>query len=50
MGDGGKGSAGGEGTKELLTDLVTSTGVMGQTINLEVSREIRNKLSRIHHS
>ena len=53
-GDGRKGSASGEGTKEMM-DLVTSAGGHGpqnQPVcrHLEVGREIRNKLSRTHHS
>lgn len=55
MGGGRKGSAGGEGTKELLMDLVTSTGGHGPDSrpageHLEVRREIRNKLSRTHYA
>lgn len=55
MGDGRKGSAGGEGTKELLMDLVTSAeghGPDNQPVSghLKVGREIRNKLSRTHYS
>ena len=55
MGDGRKGSAGGEGTKELLMDLVTSNGGHGPDNQpaswlLDVGREIRNKLSRTHNS